>query len=216
MFDFLRRNVSARLARRLSLGSLTAAALVVSACAPDSVVAPEPVAPASQNLVGTLTGTLTGTVDAVTKTVSGLLTPTTALTWNTTVTETTVSKTIGVEGGTLSAPGLTLEIPRGAVSANTTFKITRLAGKVVAYDFAPHGARFAKPLVITQSTAGTNFRGFPGSTLVRGAYFPDRSLIDQLTSIVRVLEFRTATVAKDKSTVKFTVDHFSGYLVSMD
>lgn len=167
--------------------------------------------PVQSNVLSTTTNTLSTT----TSTLKTTLTRVTALRWSQPASEVTATATIGSNGGTISAGGITLTVPRGAVSKSTQFRVTRVAGNVVAYEFEPHGARFAKPLTITQSTAGTNFRSMP-ATLVRGAYFTDRSLIDQLLGTVLVAEFRTATVSSDRATVRFTVDHFSGYMVSMD
>ena len=70
----------------------------------------------------------------------------------------TVSKVIGADGGTLSIPeaGVTVTVPRGALAQTTTITMTARAGSLVAYDFAPHGITFAKPLVFSQQLRGTN------------------------------------------------------------
>ena len=64
----------------------------------------------------------------------------------------TVTKAIGPEGGTLAIPqaGVTVTVPRGALTATTTITMTARAGSLVAYDFAPHGVVFARPLVFSQ------------------------------------------------------------------
>ena len=185
--------------------ALVVAALGVSACSAERLAGPSMEA-AQSDLTSSTTGTLSSTLTQVT----GLL-------WTTKATESSTSKIIGSAGGTITAAGgLTLTVPRGAVSSNTTFKVTRLAGTIVAYDFEPHGTTFAQPLQISQSTAGTNFKSYPSSALVRGGYFANNSLLDQVLGTALIGEFRATTVAKDRSSVKFTVDHFSGYMVSMD
>ena len=69
-----------------------------------------------------------------------------------------VQQLVGAAGGTLGIPkaGVTVEVPAGALSSPTLITMTARAGSAVAYDFAPHGITFAKPLVFTQSLSGTN------------------------------------------------------------
>src|SRR6476661_1016289 len=208
MLNSLRTRVAGRInrtsfTRHLSMVALAAAAFGVSACSVERVAGPS-MEPAKSDLISSTTTLLTGTLQRVT-----------ALRWSQPATEASASKTIGAAGGTLTAPGgLTLVVPKGAVSSNTTFTVTRLAGNVVAYDFEPHGTSFAQPLQLTQSTAGTNFNTYALRTLVRGGYYKDKSLINQVLGLVFVSEFRPASVSSDRSAVKFTVDHFSGYMVS--
>jgi hypothetical protein len=139
-----------------------------------------------------------------------------ALRWNSSVTQASASKVIGSAGGTLTLTGgATLVVPKGAVSKNTTFTITRLPGHIVAYDFQPHGATFAAALTVTQPAAGTNLGGLSSTTGLQGAYFVDIGKLDQLLGEALVSEFAPSTsVAPDRSSVSFTVKHFSGYLMS--
>lgn len=210
MFNALRTRVAGgfkrtSLTRHVSIVALAVAAYGVSACSAERVAGPS-MERAHSTLIASTTTTLSST-----------LTKVTGLRWSKSATASATSKVIGAAGGTLTAAGgLTLTVPKGAVSKNTTFTVTRLAGNVVAYDFAPHGVSFALPLQITQSTAGTNFSTYALSAFVRGGYFKENSLLDQLAGTALISEFRPATVAQDRSTVKFTVNHFSGYMVSMD
>lgn len=213
MFNFLRtreagrRNV-ASITRPMVMVALAAATFAVSACSSERVAGPSFEVDAQAK-----SGLITNTLNIA----KSLVTKVTALRWSTTVAEASASKVIGAAGGTITAPGgLTLVVPKGAVSANTTFKVTRLAGNIVAYEFEPHGTTFAEPLTITQSTAGTNFNSFLLAPLVRGAYFADKGLLDQLAGTALVNELRAATVDRNRTTVTFTVNHFSGYMVSMD
>ena len=66
----------------------------------------------------------------------------------------TVKAVIGSKGGTLTIPdaGLTLVVPAGAVKSNTTFTATAIAGRLVAYEFEPHGTTFAVPLAVPRRT----------------------------------------------------------------
>src|SRR5947209_8334288 len=76
-------------------------------------------------------------------------------------TDITAGATIGSAGGTITVPGtgLTLVVPRGAVSVPTAFLVTAKAGKLVAYDFEPHGTRFPVALQFQQDLRGTSADG---------------------------------------------------------
>lgn len=138
------------------------------------------------------------------------------LMWKTNVTQASVGAVIGSAGGSLTLPGgPTLTVPRGAVSASTSFTITRLPGRIVAYDFGPHGTRFATPVSITHPATGTTLGALGSTSSVQGAYFPDAGGLDQTNGVARVSEFSPYTsVTWDRSSVTFKVNHFSGYLLS--
>jgi hypothetical protein len=123
------------------------------------------------------------------------------------------SRVIGPEGGILSLPqtGFTLVVPRGAVSAPTTFSVTPAGGHYVAYDFEPHGTTFAVPLTFLQDLSKTKHK--PGSQL-RGGYFADKSLIQDALGSASVSELFTM-VLDALGYSSFSITHFSGYLVSM-
>lgn len=151
----------------------------------------------------------------VTSTTSALLTAVVGLQWSSPVSQATATRVIGPDGGSLSIPnGITVTVPKGAVSTNVTFSVTRLPGTIVAYDFQPHGTTFAVPLTIEQPTLGTNLTKLPAATSVQGAYFPLASSLDQLLGTALVSEFQPTFVSADKAWIKFTVQHFSGYMVS--
>jgi hypothetical protein len=127
-----------------------------------------------------------------------------ALTWNTPVAvDISNSKTIGSKGGKVEIKelGFVLTVPQGAVKSNTTFKVTAVAGNVVAFEFEPHGAVFDKPLTFSQNLGPTSYRPSLLQQLY-GGYFADRSLIDQVLNVVYTIELIP------------DVKHFSGYMVS--
>ena len=128
----------------------------------------------------------------------------------------TVSAVIDAKGGTITIPeaGLTLVVPPNAVSAKTTFVATALAGKLVAYEFEPHGTRFAVPLQFTQDLKKTSLLTALTAPLMRGAYFTDDGMLDQTRGLALVTELIPATVDLLKGRVSFPIKHFSGYLVS--
>ncbi|MDF1503706.1 hypothetical protein [Roseisolibacter sp. H3M3-2] len=163
-----------------------------------------PAAAPDRALVGSLVSGLTGTLTSV----NGLL-------WAVPATQASVAKTIGPAGGTLSlGSGLTMVVPAGAVAGNVAFSITRVPGTIVAYDFQPHGTKFAVPVQLRISTAGTLAKLLPGSARLEGAYFLDGSRLSHASGTASVSEFRPVTLSGDRSTLSYTVDHFSGWMVS--
>lgn len=193
-----------RLRPLLTLSVAFAATLSAFGCASDTTTAP-PASPSvaapsqpSQSLLGGLLGGTT-TTQTITP-----LTRSTPLAKNITVT-----KNIGVLGGTISVPGagLTLVVPPLAVSKTITFSVTALAGSNVAYEFAPHGTKFLVPLVATQNLVGTN-----SSVLSLGlslGYFPDSS---NPTSVSELLSVQVDLL---KLTAVSTISHFSGYIYAV-
>ena len=127
-----------------------------------------------------------------------------------------VSAVIGNKGGTLTIPeaGLTVVVPAGAVKSNTAFKATAVAGKLVAYEFEPHGTTFAVPLQFTQDLKKVSLVGALTGTLMDGAYFADRSKLNQTTGLAAVSEVLPAVTNLLQFKVTFPIKHFSGYLVS--
>jgi hypothetical protein len=131
----------------------------------------------------------------------------------------TATKIIGSGGGTLSLPeaGLTITVPAGAVAYPTVFSATALAGRAVAYEFGPHGTKFAKPLTMTQDLR----LSYADSRLVSymhfhaGYFSSSTSLIDNLLRAI-VSELLPASTDADNMVVRFNVSHFSGYLIAMD
>ena len=96
-----------------------------------------------------------------------------------------------------------------------TITVTALKGDEVAYTFQPHGLRFREPVRIEQEFRGTTAEG-NRSLLegVEGAYFPSVADLDVANGVASVLEFRPTSVDVTGSKIKFTVDHFSGYLIA--
>ena len=210
------RTTRTALRRPISLAGLALVALSGLAACADAPSAPRPVATdaPSRGLLGGVIGVVGGVVDGVVSTVNAILTPVTGMLWATPVTSVTVRGVIGAEGGSIAIPnGARLIVPRGAVTGPVAFSITRVPGRIVAYEFQPHGIRFAVPVVIEQPLAGINLSGV-STTNIEGAYFPDVAALDQTTGSAKVTEFRPTVVLRDRGVVRFTVEHFSGYMVS--
>lgn len=133
-----------------------------------------------------------------------------------------VSAAIGKSGGTIEIreAGLKFIVPSNALvppsrQKTVTITVTALKGNEVAYTFQPHGLQFREPVRIEQEFKGTTAEG-NRSLLegVEGAYFPSVAGLDPVSGVASVLEFRPTSVDVTGSRIKFTVDHFSGYLIA--
>ncbi|MEP6620782.1 MAG: hypothetical protein ABJE47_15765, partial [bacterium] len=162
-----------------------------------------PSAAPSGDLLGALGGLLNNTLSLV-----GNVKRTTPL-----AAAISVQQTIGAAGGTMTIPsaGVTVVFPAGALASNTTITMTARAGSAVAYDFAPHGITFAKPLVFTQNLSGTNVSLLTAPLLNLG-YYTDPSLIGTVTTLVSELIGGTTNLLSWKFTS--SIRHFSGYMVA--
>ena len=185
--------------------SLVAVSVTLAACgatdstAPSAPAAAPRVAPdaASPALLSTLLGT------------SQTITPAHRLT--ALAAPITVSKKIGVLGGTLAIPqaGITVVVPPLAVATTQTISITAMAGDKVAYEFAPHGLKFLAPLVMTQSLKNTDAsNALLGLLSLKVGYFPDSKNVTSVTELLGVqLDLLNQTAIT-------TLWHFSGYIVA--
>ena len=181
---------------------------LLSACSSEPTSAPAaPIAAPTSAPNAALLGSVTGLVDKTVSFVAGvqrnvpLATPI------------TITQTIGSAGGTLSilSAGVTVTVPSGALSTPTVITMTARAGSLVAYDFAPHGITFAKPLVFTQKLAGTNASLLSVPFLKLG-YYSDPRLLGQLGGLVS--ELISGSVNLVSWTFTSNITHFSGYMLS--
>jgi hypothetical protein len=179
---------------------------LLSACSGEPSAPAAPVAPPSStnaDLLGTVTGL-----------VSRTLTPVAGVQRNTPLAAPiTVTQTIGSAGGTLSIPaaGVTVTVPVGALTAPTVITMTARAGSLVAYDFAPHGITFRKPLVFTQKLSVTT-ASLLSAPLMQLGYYSDPSLLGTLGGLVS--ELLGGSVNLVSWTFTSTIPHFSGYMVA--
>jgi hypothetical protein len=127
------------------------------------------------------------------------------------------SATIGAAGGFLFLPDadFTLIVPRGAVKGATKFTVTAVPGKMVAYEFEPHGTTFAVPLTAIQLLKGTHAKGgkLDVATLYAG-YFENRTATDAASGLATIREAFGLSVDGKLTLVSFPIAHFSGYLVA--
>jgi len=120
----------------------------------------------------------------------------------------TVSKSIGILGGTIAIPeaGLAIVVPPLAIPSTKTISVTALAGSNVAYEFAPHGLKFALPLVATQNISKTHGVGGGLLGVLKLGYFPDANHVTSVTELLSVQVDLLHTTAVS------TIWHFSGYI----
>jgi hypothetical protein len=124
------------------------------------------------------------------------------------------SEVIGSNGGMLElkSAGLKIFVPKGAVSSPMTFSITALAGGLVAYEFTPHMV-FAQPIRVEQQLSELNVPANTSGTVA--GYFADRADLGVTASDVGTIqEELPVTFDQSGGKAKFTVSHFSGYLMA--
>jgi hypothetical protein len=225
MLHSTRSRLMTRFARLAAAATLM---VFAGACASESPTMPTaPVAPAgadaslakaaSTTTNPGLIGDIVGTVgDVLKKLLVPAVTRTTPL-----ASDQTVTVTIGSEGGTFTVPGgLKVTVPRGAVASRITFTATALKGDLVAYEFGPHGLKFAKPLVMEQDLRGTSASLLTKLTTsllgLKAGYFADRADLDYRYKTAQVSELLPIKLNLDLNTARWEVWHFSGYMVSWD
>lgn len=123
------------------------------------------------------------------------------------------SRVIGPEGGTirLKGAGLSVFFPRGAVTQPTDITITAASGKLLGYEFQPHGLQFNVPVTVSQDLdvilrAPVDGQGGP---LLIAAYFEG-----PLMSSVEAKEIRPFRLLG--AVGLFEIEHFSGYVIATD
>jgi hypothetical protein len=187
---------------------LAATIAFATACGPDAPTSPMP----SNDLLSTTTTTLTTTTTS--------LIPVTGLLRDVPLAQTvTVSQTIdNATGGTIRLPeaGLTVAVPAGFTTGNRslTFTVTAYAGRMVAYEFGPAGAKFRQPLQVVQALQGTNWFNLPAGATPLVGYFADPAQLDLATGRAKVNELLPLNVDLGTSKLRFDISHFSGYMVS--
>lgn len=122
------------------------------------------------------------------------------------------SFTAGPNGATSSnsATGLTIAIPRGALSSTVTIRVTALEGTSVAYRFEPHGLQFAQNVQLTQSLRGLDL-GAVNLLLLSGAHFPG-SEPEYVGGLALVTEIVSARLNLLQNSMSFPIRHFSGWI----
>ena len=198
-------NHAARILRATRLTMALATLGLLSACSPDAPTAPASVE-RNNGLIGSVLGTTTGRLPQVTSLLRSveLASPITR------------SRTFDGAGGLLEIPelGFSLSVPAGAISSPTLrISVTAVAGKMVAYDFEPHGTTFLMPLTFTQQLRGSNGLSslLLGATL-SGGYFKSNTQLNASGGTALIDE--SFSVLLRGTSASFKISHFSGYMVS--
>jgi hypothetical protein len=186
----------------VTLAAVVGATITLAACGATDSTAPIP--PAIQSAPSDASSNLLGTLLGAPRTITPLKrkTPLAA--------PITVSKTIGILGGTIAIPqaGIAVVVPPLAVPSTKTITVTALAGDNVAYEFQPHGLKFTLPLVVTQDVSKTSAtqNGLLSGLALKLGYFPDANHVTTVTELLNVqLDLLHLTAIS-------TVWHFSGYI----
>lgn len=131
-----------------------------------------------------------------------------------------VTADIGKLGGTMEIPeaGIKVIFPANAVTPSGRHKsvritLTALKGSNVAYVFQPHGITFREPVTVHQDAKATDAWKNPALLGSRGAYFSSTTALSGTRAAVS--EFRPTEYELTGSKFRWTIDHFSGYLLSV-
>jgi hypothetical protein len=134
-------------------------------------------------------------------------------------TDVTVDAVIGEQGGwiRLDQAGISVFFPKGALMSETHVSLTAFAGDRVAFEFAPHGLTFDRPVELRIDARVTEAVARLGTTQADetpvglapredflGVYFEGKNRRG-----VRALE--TFPVSQDENDLVFETVHFSGY-----
>ncbi len=108
--------------------------------------------------------------------------------------------------------GLTIVVPKGAVSVPTLITVTAEAGAPLAYDFQPAGLHFNTPITLVQDMSITSLVNAVIGSAVTGAYYSTTTLqYNATTGTAPVNEFEPTSTNWLLMQTSVSVSHFSGY-----
>jgi hypothetical protein len=109
-------------------------------------------------------------------------------------------------GGVVSAGGVTLTVPPGAVSERVVVKMTVPNGSFLYVKFQPHGLVFNKPATLAFDLSGVQDRELDE---LLGAYLGDEKFTGKNLNVLE-----TYPVTVEGGSAAFQINHFSGYIVA--
>jgi hypothetical protein len=128
----------------------------------------------------------------------------------------TISLPVDQNGGLFQIPGsgLYIWVPPGAVDGPITLTATALPGRMMAYEFGPHGTHFNVPLQMYQDLGDAQLA--PGLDLSKFevGYFTDKAKLNTQTDQASISEFIPTSIEFSGQFVRFEVSHFSGYVIA--
>ena len=111
--------------------------------------------------------------------------------------------------------GLTIVIPKGALTSTQTITVTAPAGSLMQYQFGPHGLQFAKQVELRQDLGLADLTTLLGLNQLSGAYYASPTLqYDPATNTAHVDELEPTSVNLLSLSVSVKIQHFSGYVVA--
>ena len=114
-----------------------------------------------------------------------------------------------------STTGLTIVIPRGALSSYQTITVTAPAGSLMQYQFGPHGLQFAKQVELRQDLGLADLTTLLGLNQITGAYYASPTLqYDSTTNTAHVDELEPTSVNLLTLSTSIKIQHFSGYILA--
>jgi hypothetical protein len=119
-----------------------------------------------------------------------------------------VTRTIGRSGGFISAPGVMLVIPAGALDRNVDITMTIPEGDRLGVELEPHGLTFKRPAYLAFVLSNTDYSADNASVELSGTYHTDG--VD--ASVVTPRE--VMQVYMMNGLAAFGVWHFSDYAVT--
>ncbi|MBI4409902.1 MAG: hypothetical protein HY561_09355 [Gemmatimonadetes bacterium] len=130
----------------------------------------------------------------------------------------TVTRLIGPQGGVLELPeaGLRVEFPPHALAASIAITVTAPPGKLVRYEFSPHGTQFQKGVRVEVSLRGTEAEPEGAAQKaemeeLHAGYYAHSGQIDAdgLAAVDELLP----TYGQAAAWTAFEIRHFSGYIL---
>lgn len=117
------------------------------------------------------------------------------------------------DGGTLALPtaGVVVSFPAGAVAVPLDITIRSASSRWVAYEFEPHGLRFAKPVTVRQTLNGTRAATDVAVRRDLRATYVAAGFDESAGGLVLADEVVPVTVDELGRSVSFGIAHFSGY-----
>jgi hypothetical protein len=122
----------------------------------------------------------------------------------------TAAVVIGSAGGTVSAGGVKLVIPPGALDSNVEITLTVPAGNQLNVQLEPHGLQFKKPAHLSFALTGTMYDRGNAQTQLAGVYHQDGVAADAVTPV------EIMNVQMVNGLASFGVWHFSDYALTQN
>ena len=121
------------------------------------------------------------------------------------------------ESGWLRVPeaGIEVYIPEGALADEEDITLTALAGDAVAFEFAPHGLTFLKPIKVRVNVTDTEAEYMNGLGLSNGAINDAIGVYYEYDANGQAVPLENFQIYWNNGWLEFWTNHFSGYAIAM-